>query len=216
MDKIVFLDVDGTLTKGLSSWELVHHHFEKSFPGMVDAMNANTKLWKEGKISYQEWAELDVQLWKGKSFNELEKALLPPQLIEGARDGVQLLKENNFYTVLVSGGVNVMVEEVKRQIGADECFSYIIHEKNGKISGKVDGPVGNSKADIASKVIERKQIDISNSYAVGDHINDKEIFEFVKYSIGVNIKDKRLEQYSSKIINTDNFIDVAKIILNQN
>ncbi len=215
MDKLIFIDVDGTLTHGLSSWELVHHYFEQNVPGMVNEMNKNTKLWEDGKIDYNTWARLDVALWKGQKYTELEKALLPPNLINGAKEGISKLKENGLYTVLVSGGINIMVNEVKRLIGADEAYSNIICEDNGYITGEVKVPVGNSKVEVVDRVIQRMNIDRKNTFAIGDHINDKEMFEHCGYSLGINIKRSELKEYADKVIDTDNFeIAVDNIIEN--
>lgn len=214
--KIIFIDVDGTLTKGKSSWEIVHHYFEdKGSSGMVEKMNYNTKLWEDGKIDYNTWASMDVALWKGQPYSELSNALLPPDLINGAREGISMLKENGFITVLVSGGINVLVDVVKEKVGADEAYSNIILENDGIISGDVEIPVGNTKVEVVEKVMKTHNIDVSNTYAIGDHVNDIEMFDFVSYALGVNVKKEIVRDYADHVIEMTNFKEASKHILNQ-
>lgn len=213
--KLIFIDVDGTLTNGKSSWETVHHHFESNFPGMVDQMNHNTKLWEDGEIDYNTWATMDVALWKGQPYSELSKALLPPDLVSGAREGITMLKENGFITVLVSGGINVLVDVVKEMVGADEAYSNIILEKDGIISGEVEVPVGNTKVEVVEEVMKLHNIDVSNTYAIGDHVNDIEMFEFVSYALAVNIKKEVVRDYADQVIEMTNFTEASEHILKQ-
>ena len=212
--KLIFIDVDGTLTRGKSSWEIVHHHFEINFPGMVDKMNYNTKLWEDGKIDYNTWAQMDVALWKGLQYAELSKALLPPDLVPGARKGIDMLKDRGFKVVLVSGGINVLVDKVKEMVGADEAYSNIILEKDGVISGEVDIPVGNTKVKVIEEVMKAHNVDVSNTYAIGDHVNDIEMFDFVTYSLGVNIKKEIVREHANEVIEMTDFTEASRCILN--
>ncbi|MCY3410048.1 MAG: HAD family phosphatase [Candidatus Heimdallarchaeota archaeon] len=212
MQRLIFIDVDGTLTTGLSTWEIVHHHFERTDPGIVAKMDENTALWEKGLIDYDTWAKLDVELWKGKPYQELHEALIPPSLIQGAIEGVAKLKSMGFYVILVSGGINIMVDEVKRLIGADEAFSNKICEKDGIITGEGYTPVGNSMVPSVQKAIDRVGVDLACTFAVGDHVNDIQMFDLVGYSIAINPKREELKQYVNYCIQTDNFLDVVNHI----
>ena len=121
----------------------------------MDKMLANTKLWKDGEITYNEWARSDVNLWLGEKIDELNKALLPPKLIKGAKEGVHLLQSNGFKVILVSGGIHILVDHVKDLVNADEAYSVIIGHNDGLIDGSLDIQVGNSKADTLNMIAKR-------------------------------------------------------------
>ena len=216
MKNVVFIDVDGTLTKSLSAWELAHHHFAKVDPTIIDKMNANTKLYYQGKITYNEWAKLDVGLWIDSEYDELTKALLPPILIAGAKEGVKLLKDNGFTVVLVSGGIDILVDAVKTEVNADLAYSNRIGHDNGIIDGSLLIEVGDSKADTLDVFSHSYNYDVSQAYAIGDNTNDIDMFNEVKFSIAINTEIPEVINSASRHIITDNFVDAVKIVINHN
>lgn len=214
MQNVVFIDVDGTLTKSLSAWELAHHHFAKFDPTIIDKMNANTKLYYQGKITYNEWAKLDVGLWINSEYDELEKALLPPLLINGAKEGIKLLKDHGFTVVLVSGGIDILVDAVKIEVNADLAYSNRIGHKNGIIDGSLIIEVGDSKADTLKVFSQTYNYDLSDAYAIGDNTNDIDMFKEVKYSLAINTEIPEVINNASWHIMTDNFVEAVQIVIN--
>ncbi len=213
MQNVVFIDVDGTLTTSLSAWELAHHHFAKVDPTIIDKMNVNTKLYYQGKITYNEWAKMDVELWIDSEYEELEKALLPPALINGAKEAVELLKAHGFTVVLVSGGIDILVNAVKAEINADLSYSNRIGHKNGIIDGSLIIEVGDSKADTLEVFSKTYNYDVSKAYAIGDNTNDIDMFKEVKYALAINTEIPEVIENASNHIMTDNFLDAVQIII---
>ncbi len=214
MQNVVFIDVDGTLTTSLSAWELAHHHFAKVDPTIIDKMNANTKLYYQGKITYNQWAKLDVGLWINSKYEELEKALLPPVLINGAKEAIKLLKDHGFTVVLVSGGIDILVDAVKTEINADLSYSNRIGHQNGIIDGSLLIEVGDSKADTLDVFSQTYDYDVSKAYAIGDNTNDIDMFKEVMYSLAINTEIPEVIDNASNHIMTDNFLDAVQIIIN--
>ncbi|MHA2253585.1 MAG: HAD family hydrolase [Candidatus Kariarchaeaceae archaeon] len=206
--KAVFLDVDGTLTNGLSAWERVHHHF-----GVVDQMNEHTDLFYSGKISYDEWANIDVGLWKGRSYSELQQALEEVDLLNGAKEGIQMLKNAGFDTVLVSGGIDVFAQNVADLVGADHVVSNTIGHNNGIIDGTVQIKVSFSKANVIEDIMIEQGYDLNKSGAIGDNTNDIAMFKKVKYSIALNSKHPSVDEVADISLRTDNFQVVAQKFL---
>ena len=61
--KLVCFDVDGTLIDNIKfSWQLFHDYFQTDEHRREDAK----KKFFDGKISYMEWAEHDIGMWKEK------------------------------------------------------------------------------------------------------------------------------------------------------
>ena len=206
--KVVFIDVDGTLTNGLSAWERVHHHF-----GVVDQMNEHTDLFYSGKISYDEWANIDVGLWKGRFYSELQEALREIDLLKGSKEGIELLKNAGFDTVLVSGGIDVFAQNVADLVGADHVVSNTIGHDNGVIDGTVNIKVSFSKADVIEDIKNRHGYDLNKSGAIGDNTNDIAMFKKVKYSIALNSKHPSVDEVADISLRTDNFLVVAQKFL---
>lgn len=208
VSEAIFFDVDGTLTRDRSSWEKVHYYFE-----VTEEMKINTKLFFEGEIDYTEWAQRDVALWKGKPIKELENALLPPKLIKGVKEGIADLKDAGFEIVLVSGGIDILVNDVASSVGADLAYSNKIGHRDGLIDGSVEIYVDISKSANLLEIATERDYDLDKCIAVGDNINDIEMFELVGHSIAFNPKIEIVKSSANKTIFSTNFNRVRDYIL---
>lgn len=207
MKKAAFIDVDGTLTKETSSWATVHTAFD-----LVEEMNENIRKFYGGEIGYEEWAYYDVGLWKGRAIQEIENALLPPNLVNGAKEGISELKSKGYSVILLSGGLSILVDEVKRIVQADEAHANIIGHSNGILDGSIVKMVAD-KSDIILDFERNKNIDLAQCIAIGDNVNDVEMFEKVGKSLAINPKTDELASLATKSMVTDNFYDAVTYLL---
>ncbi len=208
--RAIFVDVDGTLTNGKSAWERVHHHF-----GVVKEMKKNTELFFSGKITYDEWAAIDVKLWKGKPYSELVKSLEKLDLVDNAKDGITLLKSAGFEVILISGGIDVFAMNVANAVGADLAISNRINQTDGIINGTVRINVSFSKAEVVKQITMKRGYDLKRSGAIGDHTNDIDMFSLVGYSLALNSKHEDVIKASTDYINTKDFLKVSKYFLSR-
>ena len=207
MKKAAFIDVDGTVTFGEASWEKIHNYF-----GLQDEMQDHSSRYFSGEITYQEWAELDLALWKDRKIEDIHKALNPPNLIEEVKEGIDKLKDAGYLTFLISGGISIMVDEVKRLIDADFAYSNIIGEHDGLVNGTIEMVVG-EKSKLIKRLSKEYEIDLENSIAIGNDYNDINMFEIVGKGYAINPAHQGLIEKSELVFYSDNFKDVISDIL---
>ena len=71
----------------------------------------------------------------------------------------------------------------------DYAFSNVLHEKEGKLTGEVSGPlVKGSKAEVLKEIMEMEKIKAEESAAVGDGANDVSMLEEAGLGIAFNAK----------------------------
>ncbi len=213
-DKIAFVDVDGTLTNDISSWEKVHTYFAKYDSSILEQMKINNKLFHDGKIDYNQWASLDVSLWKGKPISMIYEAVIPPILRKNAKEGIDILKRHGYKIILLSGGISIMVNEVAKLVGADEYYAIEIVDKSGIITGEIVYHVENSKGDDVVKIAKAHNVDLKNCIAIGDNFNDIEMFKKVGYSLAINPVNDEVASSASYNINTISFVDAVNYFIN--
>jgi len=206
--RAVFVDVDGTLTDDISAWEKVHHIFE-----LKDEMHRHQELYYEGKIDYNEWARLDVSLWKGKSYRLLQESLKDPILRKGAKEGVGLLKNAGFDVILISGGIDEMVKNVAEVVGADLFLENSIGHDNGTINGEVKLIVGNTKDGLVKQMAQERQYNLHECGAIGDNTNDIEMFKTVGFAVAINTNKKSVIEAANEFVPTHDFSHAAELIL---
>ena len=91
--KLVCFDVDGTLIENVKfSWQLFHDYFE------IDQKRREEgrKAFERGDLTYEQWAEHDVELWKERKVTkqDFSDAIAHHQakLVRGARETLGELK----------------------------------------------------------------------------------------------------------------------------
>jgi len=109
--KLVCFDLDGTIVdETVSIWQTIHDHLKSD-----QSIRAEYReKYKKGEISYEDWAQLDIELWKemGATKQEILAALTPLKLMNGAKETLDKLRESGVKMVIVSGSLNVVLEKV--------------------------------------------------------------------------------------------------------
>ena len=133
--KLVCFDVDGTLIDNVKfSWQIFHDYFQTDKHRREDAKNK----FLNGKISYLEWANHDINLWKEKNAKKKDffKAIENLRLMNGAMETLRELKNNNIKLAIVSGSVNVVLEKFipdYNEFFDDVFLSRIYFDEEGSI-----------------------------------------------------------------------------------
>ncbi len=206
---ICFIDVDGTITPGPSSWEHLHEVL-----GTAKEAEKNTTLFFEGKIDYDEWAKRDVNLWKGRKKEEIEKALEEIEVRKDADKAVKKLRKLGCYIILISGGLRALVERIAIKVGA-HAFSAndIIYDEKGKVLRPI-AKVAMNKELVAEEILQRLGINGKKllKIAIGDSINDISLFKWADYSIAVDPTHEEVYKNSHEMVNPSSFCDITEKI----
>ena len=114
--RLVALDVDGVIVPIRSSWGYIHEVL-----GTTRESELNYKLFKSGLIGYWEWMYLDTLAWveakPGITRWELEKILSRVPINNDAKKAVKILRDAGLEVALVSGGVDILVSRIARELG---------------------------------------------------------------------------------------------------
>lgn len=181
---MVFFDVDGVLVPVRSSWNYLHRHF-----GVEKTALSVLERFKRGEITYYEWMLIDTSLWikaRGRvTRRDLEEAFENVSVDPGFKNVISMLKGEGKHIVLVSGGVNLLVERVAREVGADECYcNILIFDSGGNlVPGGLPVVPSGSKDVIIKHVLEKLGSSREEAVFVGDSPWDEEAFR----SVGLGI-----------------------------
>jgi len=171
--KLIFFDLDGTLIKCKSSWELIHERF-----GTLDQARKALEEYRVGKISYEEFMVKDIASWMKKKkrihIKEIEEILKDYELNTGAKDVVLELKHRGLKVTIVTAGINLLAEKVGKQLNVDAVLSNRIEvDKDGYLVGKgIEGVDPYKKDELLKKVAKKEGVPLEKTVAVGDTIYD--------------------------------------------
>jgi len=213
--KLACFDVDGTLIDNITfSWQLFHDYFQTDKHRREDA---KMKFYNR-KISYKEWAEHDIGLWKEKNANKkdffeaMEKGGL--KLMEGAMETLIELKKRKIKLAIISGSLNIMLEKFipnYNEIFDDVFLSRIYFDENGDIA-RIEATEYDmeGKALALRKIAEREKIKLEECVFVGDYLNDKKIMEEAGLAIAFNCRFDELKNAADVVIDKKDLREILR------
>ena len=214
--KLVCFDVDGTLIDNVTfSWQIFHDYFQTDKHRREDAK----RKFFNGEITYLQWAEHDINLWKEKNAKKEDffNAISHLKLMEGAMETLQKLKRQGLKLAIISGSLNIILEKFipnHNQFFDDVFLSKIYFDENGNIS-KVEATEFDMGAKVLAlrKITEREKLSLEECVFVGDYLNDKKIMQEVGLAIAFNCKHEELRKIADVCIDKKDMREILKFIL---
>jgi len=208
--KLAVFDIDGTITKHISSWQFLH---EKLGEWNDNAIRYQ-KRFLEGKISYRKFCRLDAAHWKGKDAAMMYGLFREIGYTKNAEKAVQILKEKGFKLAAISTGIQFIVERIERELALDYAIGNRLKERKGKLTGGVVIKVSHlGKGRILRDVLRRFHIPPSKSIVVGDSEGDLPMMRMAGYAIAFNASSPALNETADYCCRSDDFMEVCDKVL---
>ena len=219
--KLVCFDVDGTLVdfppnEPKFSWQIFQDYFETD----LETRQKSKKAFFDGNISYLEWAQHDIGLWKAKGAKKQDflNALEKLKLMNGAMETLQELKKNGLKLAIISGSMNILLEKFIPDYNKffDDVFLSRIHfDEHGNIS-KIEPTEFDmiKKADALKHIAEREKISLKECVFVGDYLNDVKVIQEAGLGIAFNCNEEELKKVADVVMEKKDLREVLKYILN--
>lgn len=112
------------------------------------------------------------------------------RLNPGAERLLRTLKQAGIYTVLVSGGFTYFTERLKQRLGFDEAWANELAVQDGRLTGRLCGPVVDAAAKAAHLVRARQALGLraEQTIAVGDGANDLPMLREAGFAVAFRAK----------------------------
>ncbi len=194
--RIVVYDLDGTLIRNTEFvWKTLHEAIGTQNEKRKRAM----ELFRQGKISYAEWARHDVELWveKGVTKSDILTHLSSLALVEDCIETIVELKKRGVLNAVISGSIDTALEALIP--GYDSLFDFVfinrlVFSDKGRLEGIIPTPYDFAhKALALREIMAQTGIRRDETAFVGDHDNDVEIAKLAGTSIAFNSKSKALD-----------------------
>ncbi|TXT57389.1 MAG: hypothetical protein BAJATHORv1_10090 [Candidatus Thorarchaeota archaeon] len=207
--QLVVFDVDGTLTCHSSIWWRLHEHF-----GTEEKGRFYFDQYFAGEITYNEWAALDAGLWKGRPILEIHPVIEGTKLVPGAKETITRLKEAGVKVAILSGGLDILANDVARRLGVEYVLTNRLLHKDGILSGNVEVNVGwGGKVIEIKRIAEHFGVDLKETAYIGDGRNDISVFSTVGLSIAFRPEDKEVRNAAMINVPGDNLTHILDYII---
>lgn len=112
------------------------------------------------------------------------------QLTPGARDLVRAMKTAGLQLLLVSGGFSYFTSRLADSLGIEHVHSNVLEISEGRLTGKLLGPIVNAEAKrrALSETALRIGCSLAQTIAVGDGANDLQMMSISGLSVAYRAK----------------------------
>ncbi|MGY8604181.1 phosphoserine phosphatase SerB [Gluconobacter cerinus] len=165
---VLVADMDSTIVTGETLDEMA------AALGVGEQVAAITRASMNGEIDFETSIEQRVALLAGKSASVLEDVWKNVTLTDGAKELVQTMCKHNARTALVSGGFTWFTQRVAELCGFDENYGNILEIVDGKMTGKLGGPVLGPDAKLThlEALTTERGVQLRAALTTGDGAND--------------------------------------------
>ena len=202
-----YFDVDGTLTRTNIVQPLIWYKTQLDGPVLGAMFKASLVLrgpyWfildrinraASNRSIYRSYQGMDAEEVRDLS-EQCYTEVLKPRILQRAIQRVKELKQEKVKIVLVTGGLDFVMNPFARDLGAT-CICPSLHESRNRFTGALSTGAlsGETKANAVRLHAEDNNIDLAASYAFGDsYKGDLAMLEAVGHPSAVN-PDTRLRR----------------------
>ena len=207
--RLVIFDVDGTLIKVDSSWRFLHEKLGTWAKGRQYA-----ELFFQGKITYEEWAQLDASLWKNQPIRKVQQIVNAIPYVDGAKDLIETLKKHDVKVALLSAGLSLLGERIERELDINYSLSNELIVKDKLLTGEVRVNVAlNNKEQNLNHILHKFSISPNECCAVGDDESLIPIFKKVALGIAFNPYSREVERNADVVVKSKDLRDILPHVL---
>jgi len=166
--RLVAFDMDSTLIQSEVIDELARE------AGVGEQVARITELAMRGEMDFDASITKRVALLKGLDKSALTRVRDRIPLTEGAERLIGTLRALGYKTAILSGGFTWFGHHLQQRLGIDHIHANALEIINGKLTGKLCGPIVNGarKAALLKDIAANEGISLEQVIAIGDGAND--------------------------------------------
>jgi phosphoserine phosphatase len=206
--RLAIFDLDGTIRRIRDPW--VHLH---EFLGMAEKARDLLPLWRQGKITYDEWARLDAALWRGIRRARMVAALDENPVRRGAPELVSWFTSRAIPCVGISTGLSIFHEQTARDLGLDRVICNELHFDGDVCTGEITVNVREeNKGEIMDEVLAQYCARAEEVVAFGDGKADIALFRKAALGIAICPVHGQVRQGADYVVETEPIDGAVEIV----
>lgn len=160
--------------------------------GVGEQVSEVTERAMQGELDFTESLRERVGLLKGADVAILQQVMDTLPLMPGLTSLVRKLQAMDWHVAIASGGFTFFADNLRQQLKLAAAVANQLEFKDGKLTGKVKGPIVDAKfkAQTLVKLAERLELPIEQTVAIGDGANDLKMLRKAGLGIAYHAKPK--------------------------
>ena len=197
-DKVAFFDIDGTLFRWSLFLGYTHLMMQKGFlPDDVHKeLLVAKKRWQDREGEFSEYVNMAIDIFEsnisGVSVDDFLNCVQEVVDTYGrrtyvyTRELIQELKSQGYKIIAISHSAKLALDIFCPRYGFDKTYGYMYEIENGKFTGKIMHGDITDKGQIIRRAVEKENLSLKDSYAVGDTNSDIAMLKMVENPIAFN------------------------------
>ena len=183
-------DVDQTLVQGYTERLFFRYLLRQGLVSMAQALQFLGRLAWRPQDRYQDKSYLrglDVKAVLRLARQCYQEEISPRVSTQGI-DCVIEHQARGHAVILLTGSLSLLLLPLKEELAADFLIATELRRENGKFTGEIAGlhPRGPNKLQLLLELSRQQRLDLSQSYAYGDHMQDLYLLKRIGYPVVVN------------------------------
>lgn len=198
MRRLICFDMDSTLIQTECIDELAKR------AGVGEEVSDITASAMRGEIDFKESFTRRVALLKGLDVSVMKDIAEHLPITEGADRLMSVLKRCGYKIAILSGGFTYFGEYLQHRYGIDYVYANELEiDDNGKLTGHYVGEIvdGHRKAELLKLIAQVEKVNLAQTIAVGDGVNDLPMISEAGLGIAFHAKP-RVVANAKQSINT--------------
>lgn len=165
-------DMDATLVVGETIDEMAHAQ------GVYPQVSEITAAAMRGELDYHQALTQRLALMKGMPHSAITQLVKNIQFVSGAQALLNFVNKKNIYSFLISGGFTDFTEYVSQHLGFQaHLANQLSYDNKNRLDGQWAGSLvcGETKGKTLNTLVKQLNISLSETVAIGDGANDKEM-----------------------------------------
>lgn len=198
MRRLICFDMDSTLIQT----ECIDELAKRADVG--DKVSEITARAMRGEIDFKESFKERVALLKGLDASVMKDIAEHMPITEGTDRLMSVLKTCGYKIAILSGGFTYFGEYLQKKFGVDYVYANELEiDENGKLTGNYLGDIvdGHRKAELLKLIAQVEKVNLAQTIAVGDGVNDLPMISEAGLGIAFHAKP-RVVANAQQSINT--------------
>lgn len=198
MRRLICFDMDSTLIQTECIDELAKR------AGVGDKVSEITARAMRGEIDFKKSFKERVALLKGLDASVMKDIAEHMPITEGTDRLMSVLKTCGYKIAILSGGFTYFGEYLQKKFGVDYVYANELEiDENGKLTGNYLGDIvdGHRKAELLKLIAQVEKVNLAQTIAVGDGVNDLPMISEAGLGIAFHAKP-RVVANAQQSINT--------------
>src|SRR6266571_6084033 len=202
---LVSFDVDGTIFRRAALTTATRAL------GISERWDAYDEMYHHNRITLKECLDNQYKLLSGQRLDDVLREVSKVDVIGNIRETVVKLQGHGLGVILLTDNPDFLCAYLVERFGFNGYVASKVSVRNGRISDDVQSMP--DKRDALRKYCSWVSISVKKCIHVGDWINDVPVFRVVGHSIALNSKSEKVRKVASKVLDTDNLLEVYHYLL---